>query len=99
VRVVPLVPLDVCLARFSMAQRAAIFARARTIPEFVITASGHFFSAAFLRNSKSSCVILTFTCTVRFMPPVSANSPYATTLLLVSLDTLTPLHPDNLAVG
>jgi len=38
---------------------AAIFANASTIPEFVITASGQRFSAAFLSKSKSSWVIFT----------------------------------------
>jgi hypothetical protein len=32
------------------ASLAAIFAKPNTIPEFVITASGHFFSAAFFSN-------------------------------------------------
>ena len=49
--------------------RAAILARARTIPEFVITASGHRFSAALRKRAKSSSVILTFTWTVLFIPP------------------------------
>lgn len=33
-----------------------------------MTASGHLFSAAFFNVLKSSSVIFTFTCTVRFMP-------------------------------
>jgi len=49
--------------------RAAIFASPRTMPEFVVTASGHRFSAAFRNIAKSSSVIFTFTWTVRFMPP------------------------------
>lgn len=54
--------------RFERISRAAILASASTIPEFVITASGQRFSAAFLSSSASSWVIFTFTCTVRFMP-------------------------------
>ena len=33
-----------------------------------MTASGQRFSEAFWNNSASSCVIFTFTCTVRFIP-------------------------------
>lgn len=51
---------------------AAIRANANTIPELVITASGHFRSAAVCRRAKSSAVILTFTCVVRFIPSVSS---------------------------
>ena len=40
---------------------AAIFAKPNTIPELVITASGHRFSAAFFRRLKSSGFIFTFT--------------------------------------
>ena len=47
--------------------RAEIFASPRTIPEFVITASGHFFDAAFFNRVKSSGDILTLTWIVRFM--------------------------------
>lgn len=41
--------------------RAAILAKASTIPEFVITASGQCLSAALRSRLKSSCVIFTFT--------------------------------------
>lgn len=63
--------------------RAAILARASTMPEFVITASGQRFSAALRSSLKSSSVIFTFTWTVRFMPPVSGICGCAATLLRV----------------
>jgi hypothetical protein len=56
--------LGLTLTRVS---RAAILAKPRTIPEFVITAPGQRFSAAWRSLSKSSWVIFTFTWTTRFM--------------------------------
>jgi hypothetical protein len=47
--------------------RAEILASASRIPEFVMTASGHFFAAAFFSKPKSSGDIFTLTCTLRFM--------------------------------
>ena len=47
--------------RFRNTSRAEIFASPRTIPEFVITASGHFFAAAFFNKAKSSGDIFTLT--------------------------------------
>ena len=41
--------------------RATILANPKTMPEFVITVSGHFVSAAFLNSWKSSGLIFTFT--------------------------------------
>jgi len=55
------------------------------LPELVITASGQRFSAALRSRVKSSSVILTFTCVVRFIPPESRISDYFTTLLIVLL--------------
>jgi integrase len=47
----------------------------------VITASGHRFSAALRSSPKSSSVIFTFTCTVRFMLGVSRICGCGTTIL------------------
>lgn len=71
--------------------RAAIFARASTIPELVMTASGQRLSAALFSKSKSSCVIFTLTCTVRFIPPVSGNKENLSNVTKGTKSTSKPL--------
>ncbi len=51
-------------------------AKASTMPDFVMTASGQRFSAALVNKLKSSCVIFTLTWTVVFMLHVSATSRF-----------------------
>jgi hypothetical protein len=77
--------------------REAISARASTIPELVITASGQHFSVAFLSNSKSSWVILNqngdaITGTLVFTHPQGGRVQFPVTSVtsgVVSKDTVT----------
>ena len=66
---------------------AASLANPSNIPELLMTASGQSFSAACRNSAKSSALIFTFTCTVRFplgcMPHVSSLVPVLATILLV----------------
>ena len=72
---------------------AAIFASPSRIPELLMTASGHSFSAARCKREKSSALIFTLTCTVRL--PVGCITPYGYFFLLVSPTMLLVLFVTN----